>query len=227
MRTPSPIRIAALSMMLAAVAAPAMAQFKWVAPDGSVTYSDQPPPAGVQVTATQSAPAPRSREGDVPASLRQAAEKYPAILYTTAECAPCQQARAHLTRRGIPYAEKTVKTSADTTAFRRSGFTENSFPSLSVGRERSVGYESGEWDRLLDSAGYPKTSVLPPSYKQPPAQAMAPPAAPRQREANDAGGTATGETADSAARARSPTPMPTAQGPGAGAPPGGSVSIRF
>jgi len=230
MRTPSRTRIAALSMMLAAVTAPAAAQFKWVAPDGAITYSDQPPPAGMQGSPMRATAAPRPSEGDVPASLRQAAEKYPATLYTTSECAPCQQARAHLARRGIPYTEKTVRSSADADAFRRVGFTENSFPSLTVGRERSVGYETGDWDRILDIAGYPKASMLPPSYRQPPPQAMAPPAPARPREGNDVGGIAMGESADASAqavRARPPTPMPTAQGPGAGATPRGSVSIRF
>jgi glutaredoxin len=231
MRTFDRIAIAALTITLAAAAAPAVAQFKWVGPDGATNYSDQPPPVGIQATSMRAAAADRGADGDVPAGLRLATEKYPATLYTTAECAPCQQARAHLVRRGIPYTEKTVKTSADAEAFRRIGFAENSFPSLSVGRERSVGYEAGDWDRVLDIAGYPKTSALPPSFKQAPPQPMAgAPAPARTKGPSDAAGTTAGDSADATARAgggrESMTlPMPTAQAPGT--PPRGSVSVRF
>jgi hypothetical protein len=190
-------------------AAPAAAQYKWIAPNGAVTYSDQPPPPGIDSQAMNTRAAAPSDDGGVPAGLRDATTKYPVVLYTTPDCTPCQQARTHLTKRGVPFVERTVSSSADTESFRKAGFTENSFPAMSVGRERSVGFEAGGWNQLLDVAGYPKTSMLPPSFKPTPAKAMA-----------DTGGAgANGETVQaagdaprartrpaSAARAEAPAP---------------------
>lgn len=218
MRTPSLIVVAAL----ATLAAPAAAQYKWTAANGIVTYSDLPPPPGVTGVTTLSATRAPDDSAQIPASLRDAASKYPVVLYTTNECAPCQQARSHLARRGIPFSERTVKTTGDADAFKRLGFTDNTFPALTVGRERTSGFEAGEWDRSLDAAGYPKTSTLPPSYRSPPAQALAP-AAPRRPA-----GTATA-AADSAERGdaandgvrRRPTPV------SASAPPPAQPAIRF
>jgi glutaredoxin len=165
------IALALPTLMLAA--APAAAQYKWVAPNGAVTYSDQPPPPGVDGHAMNTKGAARSDDSGVPAALRDATTKYPVVLYTTPNCTPCQQARAHLAKRGVPFAERTVSSSADAESFRKAGFTDNNFPAMSVGRERSVGFESGGWDQLLDMAGYPKSSMLPPSFKQMPAKPLA------------------------------------------------------
>lgn len=155
------------------VAAPAAAQYKWVAPNGAVTYSDQPPPPGVDGHALDMKTAVRSEDGGVPAALRDATTKHPVVLYTTPDCMPCRQARAHLSKRGVPFVERTVSSSADAQSFRKAGFTENTFPAMSVGRERSVGFEAGDWNQLLDAAGYPKNSMLPPSFRQTPAKPLA------------------------------------------------------
>lgn len=159
------------TLMLAA--APAATQYKWIAPNGAVTYSDQPPPTGMNGHALSGMPVAPGSEAGVPGALREATTKYPVVLYSTSDCAPCQQARAHLSKRGIPFVERTVTTTSDAESFKKAGFVDNNFPSVSVGRERAVGFEAGEWNRLLDAAGYPKSSVLPPSFKQAPAKALA------------------------------------------------------
>jgi len=184
MRTPRLVVLVAL----AALALPAAAQFKWTAANGVVTYSDLPPPPGVGEVTTLSATGAAGDAGaSLPAGLREAASKHPVVLYTTRDCAPCQQARGHLARRGIPFAERTVRTAPDAEAFKRLGFTENTFPALTVGRARASGFEAGEWDLALDAAGYPKQSTLPPSYRPPPAQALAPPPARRPAAVAEAG----------------------------------------
>lgn len=220
MRTPSLIVLAALT----AICAPAAAQYKWTAANGVVNYSDLPPPPGVNGVSTLSSVRAPDDGGQIPAGLRDAASKYPVVLYTTSDCAPCQQARSHLARRGIPFAERTVKTSADADAFKRLGFTDNAFPSLTVGRERASGFEAGEWDRALDAAGYPKNATLPPSYRSPPAQALAPAAPRRPAVAPEAPGADAQADAGDAPRdgvRRRPTPV-TASGP-----PPGQPAIRF
>ncbi|HYF58931.1 MAG TPA: glutaredoxin family protein [Burkholderiaceae bacterium] len=209
MRTPSLALAAAL--IAATTPLPATAQYKWVDAGGRTTYSDMPPPPGVAATALAPGARPAPRD-DVPPALAAAASRHPVTLYTTESCVPCQQARAHLDRRGIPYAERTVRTVADAELFKRAGFAELSFPALGVGRDRSVGFEAGEWDRSLDAAGYPKTSVLPPSYRRPPARALAastPP--PKTGSLDDEPPTAAGEAAEAVAA----RPPGSRQGPAA------------
>ena len=220
MRTPR-LAFALLAAAASVAGAPALAQYKWIGPDGSVTYSDLPPPPGITGIA-MGVPVPSRDDDALPAPLRGPVARYPVVLYTTPDCTPCQQARAHLTRRGVPFSERTVGTSADADAFRRAGFRDNAFPSVSVGRERGTGFEAGEWDRLLDAAGYPRASVLPPSYKPPPARA----AAAGDRRDDDAAGAvapdalaAAPAAADAAkdgpppARQRGPAPRPAVPPP--------------
>jgi glutaredoxin len=223
--------LAATFLLCLAAASPAAAQYKWVDPGGQVHYSDQPPPAGMSgVAIGAQAPAASKRDdGGVPAALRGAASNYPVVLYTTPNCAPCQHARGHLSKRGIPFAERTVNSRADAEAYKSAGFSDHSFPALTVGRERSVGFEAGEWDRLLDAAGYPKTSVLPPSYRQPPATGLAAASAARDAErSNDAGGAV--ESGDAVAAAAPREAPPRQRPPAQRTEPEatrGSTTLRF
>lgn len=163
-------------------AAPALAQYKWQSADGTTVYSDVPPPGGAQrmnerVSAVRSTDAAPTVE--LPYELKTVSTRFPVVLFTAPECAPCQAARAHLGARGVPFSERTVSTSADFDAFKGQGFADNSFPAMTVGRDRTVGFEAGAWDRLLNAAGYPKSSRLPPNYKQAAAEPMTPPVAQR------------------------------------------------
>ena len=58
--------------------------------------------------------------------------------------------------------------------FKALGFAGNGFPAISVGSQRSVGYEGNAWNRMLDNARYPTESVLPSSYQYPPAANLSP-----------------------------------------------------
>jgi glutaredoxin len=153
-------------------ALPASALFKVIAPDGSVTYTDQPPadpasrvvaanPRGLPATGTDAAPA-------LPAELRSAASRFPVTLYTSPDCAPCASARLLLNRRGIPYAERSVSTPEDVDAFSRA-VGSRMVPSLMVGKQALVGLSESDWQSYLDAAGYPRESRLPSNYRQPPA----------------------------------------------------------
>jgi hypothetical protein len=209
---------------LTLAAAPAAAQYKWIAPNGAVTYSDQPPPPGVDSKPMNTrAATPSDDGGGVPAGLRDATTKYPVVLYTTPDCTPCQQARTHLTKRGVPFVERTVSSSVDAESFRKAGFTENTFPAMSVGRERSVGFEAGGWNQLLDVAGYPKSSMLPPSFKQTPAKAMADTGRAGPTASAAGANSETEEAAGDAPRART-RPAPAAR---AEPPPRPANGLRF
>lgn len=144
----------------------AQAQYKWVAPDGTVTYGDKPPIAEVQASRVGGMPGGSgSGNANLPYALRTVADKYPVTLYTTSDCGPCDQARAHLGKRGVPFTEKSVKTPADIQAMNKLGLSDGNLPVMLVGRQKQVGFEAGSFDGLLDSAGYPKTSMLPANYR--------------------------------------------------------------
>lgn len=160
--------------LLSTLVAPALAQYKWVSAGGTVTYSDLPPPAGITAQTLSRTGLIKRDEAALPTGLASAAGKYPVVLYTTRDCAPCQQARALLVKRGVPFTEKTVQTQADADAFKRIGFEQPAFPAMSVGRERTTGLQTDDWERLIDAAGYPKSASLPPGYRHPPAQSLSP-----------------------------------------------------
>ena len=150
-----------------AVALPAQAQqiYRSVGPDGRVTFSDHPPAAGSQPAGTATSGAASGPA--LPFELRQAATRFPVTLYTSSGCAPCGSARTMLSARGIPYSEKMIGSPEDLEALQRlSG--ETGVPFLTIGSQQLKGFSETEWTQFLNAAGYPKTSQLPPGYRNPP-----------------------------------------------------------
>jgi hypothetical protein len=155
----------------------AQSTFKWVDAQGRTHYGDQPPPTGaVELSVARAGAGADTGPGALPPALGKVARSYPVVLYVTDDCNPCALGRKLLLERGVPYTEKKVSAADDVDAFRRLGFAELGFPAISVGRERSVGFDSQAWVRLLDAAGYPAESMLPPGLRPPAATALAPPA---------------------------------------------------
>ena len=165
-------KIAQVSLLLAC-AAPAFAQlYKVVGPDGKVTYSDTPPPVTAGKVERKNI---NSGKGDVslPFELSEAVRNNPVTLYTTTQCAPCDEARALLRRRGVPYSEKTVVSNEDQLKLRQvSGDLQ--IPLLIVGRTKLRGFEPDGWQAALEAARYPETSKLPANYTFRPPEPAAP-----------------------------------------------------
>lgn len=190
------MRIGKLLWAVAATGAvgTALAQYKVIAPDGRVTYTDRPPVTeNGKVThlgrpgGGSSAPAGAPAEGRLPFELRQAVARYPVVLYAGASCAPCDAARRLLQGRGIPYGERQIVTDEDTAALERlSGG--RTIPSLGVGAQVLRGFNPTDWASYLDLAGYPRESRLPRGWQPaPPAPLVAraaavPPSAPTPAE---------------------------------------------
>ena len=165
----SATRLAAFTLLVCALGAQAQTVYRIVGADGKVTFSDKPPVSEQQgkIATTGVGAAAAASSVTLPFELRQVVSKYPVTLYTSADCAPCASARAMLTSRGIPFAEKTVTTNDDIAALQKlSG--QNAVPLLTIGSHRVKGYSDTEWNQDLDAAGYPKTSLLPASYRNPP-----------------------------------------------------------
>ncbi len=198
--------------LLLAATLPAQALFKVVGPDGKVTYTDRPvatPPQSRVTPLTPAGAASAAADAALPLELREAAGRYPVTLYVVPDCAPCDAARSLLRERGIPYAEKIVSTHEDADALQRIAGTRDA-PTLTLGTQPLRGFSPELWQSYLDSAGYPRQSRLPPSYRYPAATPLV-----ERREA---------------APAPAPRPAPAAPAtgatPGSGAPPP-TGGIRF
>ena len=204
----APKALLALTLVAGSLASPllqAQQVYRIVAPDGKVTFSDRPPPVSAsdaKTTEANTSGAGSAVAARLPYELRQVALKYPVVLYTAENCAPCTAGRAMLTSRGIPFSEKTVTTAADSEALQRlSG--ETSLPFLTIGSQQLKGFSDAEWTQFLDAAAYPKSSKLPASYRQPAPVPLvtltaAPAAAPASAEA--------GKNASPATRPVEPVP---------------------
>jgi glutaredoxin len=154
-------------MALCLSAAQAQTVYRIVGPDGKVSFSDKPPAARENASATNARGQSLPLSGGnavLPYELRQVADRYPVTLYTSDNCAPCSSGRALLTSRGIPFSERTVTTAEDGDALQRlSG--ESSLPLLIIGGQKIKGFSDSEWSQFLDAAGYPKSSALPSGYR--------------------------------------------------------------
>lgn len=173
---------AGVATVLLAPWSPVAAQYKVVAPDGSVTYTDRPPAdtaARITPMSRSGAPGAAGSEPALPAELRQPAQRFPVVLYASAECAPCDTGRRLLQQRGIPYTERHVVTEDDAQALERlSGG--RTLPALMIGGQSLRGFSEADWSAYLDAAGYPRQSRLPGNWPvatpRPMTERAAPPA---------------------------------------------------
>ena len=170
-RTPALLALACVAAW--GWSAQAQPVYRVVGPDGKVTFSDKPPADTKPAATVGGTNRPTDNKPALPYELQQLAAKYPVTLYSTNGCGPCDSGRALLTKRGIPYTEKTVNTNEDLTAFARIN-KENAMPFLMIGGQAVKGYSDSEWSSYLDAAGYPKQSALPASYRPAPAEPLSP-----------------------------------------------------
>jgi glutaredoxin len=200
-------RYSLLTFLLMAGAAQAQL-YKWVGPDGKVTYSDTPPPSSARQVEQKSVAAGGNGSASLPFELAEATKAHPVSLYTTKDCPGCDQGRALLTARGIPFSEKTVTTSEDLARLRQAGGS-GQLPLLRVGSNKLEGFLSGGWNDLLTAAGYPQSSQLPKNYRQQAPEPAAPaPAKPAAGKTD-----ARSKEAGHAARAADDLPPPTGNAP--------------
>jgi glutaredoxin len=166
------IRLAALAAFAVASAlgaGVASAQvYRIVGPDGKVTFSDRPPPdaAAGKTQPVANGTGGGSSTATLPMELRTAVGRYPVVLYTAANCGPCDSARRYLQQRGVPYTENTVSTREDAAALQRLSGS-GDLPFMTIGAQHVPGFSEAEWAQYLEAAGYPQTSQLPPGYRNP------------------------------------------------------------
>src|SRR5688572_1676571 len=109
-------RIPVLLCLAAALAvSSAQAQttlYKWVDKDGKVQYTEFPPPKDAKSISEKSyRGGGPSTEEQVPYATRVATQRNPVTLYVSSACGDlCDNGRALLSKRGVPFAQKNAQT---------------------------------------------------------------------------------------------------------------------
>ena len=165
-----------LSMLCAASAHAEM--YKWVGPDGKTHYTDTPPPPAAKQVEKKNLGGEGSDLASLPFELTEAARNNPVTFFGTGQCTPCDDGRAFLKKRGIPFSEKTVSSNDDIKKFEKLAGPGN-LPALTVGRNSQHGYAASAWGSALTAAGYPESNKLPASYQYSSAEPAAPAPAPK------------------------------------------------
>jgi glutaredoxin len=101
----------------------------------------------------------------LPYELARAARMAPVLLYTTARCDACDQGRALLRERGVPFTEYTVNTADDEKQLHQVSGGKSELPLLLVGKRKITGFQAAAWQEALSSAAYPRQTSLPPGYQ--------------------------------------------------------------
>ncbi|MFY9510028.1 MAG: glutaredoxin family protein, partial [Rubrivivax sp.] len=165
--TRATLRRCCAAAALALPALPALALYKVVGPDGSITYTDRPPvTSNAKITPFTRNGAAAAPDASLPFELRQVTQRYPVTLYTSTDCPPCDSGRQMLQQRGVPFTERRIASEEDAVALERvvGGRT---VPALTIGQQALRGLSQPEWTSFLDAAGYPKESRLPRNYQAP------------------------------------------------------------
>ena len=156
-----------LAVLLLSFAANAQAQlYRWVDEQGSVHYTDHPPPPSAKKVEEKKFSDNVVQTDKFPYSVQQAIKNYPVTLYT-GDCGEvCTLAKAYLVKRGIPFSERLPgKSQADLDQFTKV-LKENLIPVLQVGSSRTLkGFNESEWASTLDLAGYPRTNTPAPEQQ--------------------------------------------------------------
>jgi hypothetical protein len=164
-------RIAVLmAVLMTAIPAQAAQLYRWVDDKGRVEWRDTPPPANAKKVEKRTVGGSSIETSTLPYSVQQAVRNFPVTLYINDCGDACDKARAHLTRRGVPFTQKNPRDDVDTFKKLTDGGME--VPLLFIGRDRLKGYLETSWDASLDAAGYPRQPA--PGYTAPKPAAAAP-----------------------------------------------------
>lgn len=166
----------ALGLAVASAPLAAAQLYQWKDAQGRTVYSDQPPPTSVRNAQQKSFKGSVIEVGESYA-VKTAREKSPVTLYASACGAPCDQARQLLSERGVPFSNKDPQASPESQAELQKLTGRLNVPVLLVGSDKIDGFETGQWQAMLDRAGYPKSA--PPGRKPVPTAAPAPAPAPQ------------------------------------------------
>ena len=123
--------------------------FRWVDKAGKMNYGDVPPADATDVERIKLSSEPAQNE-DLPYETRSAQQNFPVTLYVGAGCGEtCDQARSLLSKRGIPFSEKLLRTKQDVETFNQLSGIDGVVPVLAVGKDFLKGFLESQWNLSL------------------------------------------------------------------------------
>jgi glutaredoxin len=153
----------ALALAACAVAGAALAQtsvYRWVDKDGKVHYSSEQPPADAANVTQKSMGSGGVDEGQLSFATREAMKRNPVTLFVSNNCGElCSDGRNLLHSRGIPYTERNAETNPADAEKLKQIVGALQVPLLMVGERPVKGFDQGNWNSVLDGAGYPRTRL--------------------------------------------------------------------
>ena len=162
MKTFCAIAWVALPLITASLAVSAQGLYRWIDKDGNVTYSDAPPPKdakGVQKKKLGDNVV-ASENDNMPFAVKNAMQRNPVTLYANNCGETCDQARALLSKRGVPFANRNPETDPGAAEALKDLVGQLNVPTLAVGTNSVTGFSESAWNSALDAAGYPRFNVL-------------------------------------------------------------------
>jgi glutaredoxin len=168
-----------VSVASAAILTQAQTVYRWIDKDGTVQYSDTPPPADARSSQQKRLGSGTTVDEQVPYAVQMAIQKNPVSVFITGCGDLCSGARALLAKRGIPYTERDPENNrADAEALKKL-VGSLQVPVLVVGESSIKGFEETSWNSALDAGGYPRTNPFTrtPAPKKSEAPKVAPPPA--------------------------------------------------
>ena len=162
MKTFRAIASLALLSITASLAVSAQGLYRWIDKDGNVTYSDAPPPKdakGVQKKKLGDNVV-ASENDNMPFAVKNAMQRNPVTLYANNCGETCDQARALLSKRAVPFANRNPETDPGAAEALKDLVGQLNVPTLAVGTNSVTGFSESAWNSALDAAGYPRFNVL-------------------------------------------------------------------
>lgn len=157
------MRVAVLAVLACAFGAACVTAaqlYRWEDEKGHVEWRDTPPPPNAKKVEQRNVGGNTIETSTLPYAVQQAVKNFPVTLWVFACGEPCDRARAHLQKRGVPHVERNAQKESDALKS-LTGTLE--VPVLLVGSRQLRGYLESDWDAALDAAGYPK--MIPPGVK--------------------------------------------------------------
>jgi glutaredoxin len=152
------IFIATLFCLVPLLAGAQQQLFRYVDKDGHVVYTDTAPPSDAKSVQQKKLGGNFIETSELPYALQLAQQRNPVTLYSGPCGDPCNQARALLNKRGVPYRDVDPSQPAAQEKLKQIAGGDLAVPVLVIGSANLLrGFEEGQWQAALDLAGYPKT----------------------------------------------------------------------
>ncbi len=137
--------------------------FRWVDEQGGVHYSDQPPPLSAKKVQKLSGRGNVVEVDKESFDTKMAKAQNPVVLYAS-DCGQfCDDAKAYLRQRGVPFTLKDPSKEPEYAVELKKLVGAMEVPVIVAGQSHQKGFEATSWDTLLDAAGYPRTPLIPSS----------------------------------------------------------------